>query len=124
MDDILISSNLLEGHLAHLNTFFKITTKNKISIHFQKSNFLCQEVRFLDYELDQYGGSIDPVQVYALNNFVPKRRKDIEKINRLLNWYRNVIPNCSLKVIFLQQKYENQPNSLGHNKFKMAKRNH
>ena len=49
LDDIVIYSNILEEHVEHLQTVFKVLKENEFYVKQEKCSFVKEEVHFLGH---------------------------------------------------------------------------
>ena len=66
-------------HYEHLTTFFKRTEQTRISINFQNSNFMKEQVQYLGYEVSASGIQIDTSLISALDRLQIRKRNDVKK---------------------------------------------
>ena len=105
LDDILVFSNTREEHVARLNTVLKVFKENNIITIPEKCSFLKSEVSYLGRILSERGIEADTSRLPDFSTIKPPRtRKAAQKLLGYINWFRNFIPNLSIKMTGLTQK--------------------
>ncbi|KAG0440724.1 Retrovirus-related Pol polyprotein from transposon [Dictyocoela muelleri] len=105
MDDLLIHSSDEKTHLNDINLVLKILFDSNISVNFDKSVFGKSELIYLGHIIDNEGIKANTIKLKeTIANLRGETRKDVQKINGLLNWFRPFIPILSIKINFLTDK--------------------
>lgn len=96
LDDILIYSETLEEHTAHVKKVLQKLEAAGISLKLEKCAFDQQEVHFLGFIIGVNGISMDPIKVAAIKDWAtPKTVLDIQVFLGLANFYRRFVKNYS-----------------------------
>lgn len=96
LDDILIYSETLEEHTAHVKRVLQKLEAAGISLKLEKCAFDQQEVHFLGFIIGVNGISMDPIKVAAIKDWAtPKSVFDIQVFLGLANFYRRFVKNYS-----------------------------
>ena len=104
LDDILIHSENENEHYNHLKEVFNIIKKNNISINFSKSNFNKDTVKYLGHIITSKGIKPDITRIENFELEIPKKKRDIQKITGLLNWFRPYVPKLSERLSLIYDK--------------------
>ncbi|ORD99557.1 POL3 [Hepatospora eriocheir] len=105
LDDILIASKDLSEHKRHLKTVIEILNKHQVSINYDKSSFLLQEVKYLGQIINGNGIRPDTSRISKLLNYLPANTpKKCQRVIGLLNWFRPYLPNLSQKISEITSK--------------------
>ncbi|KAF9761644.1 Transposon Tf2-9 polyprotein [Nosema granulosis] len=105
VDDILIYSKTPEEHSLHIEKVLQRLHTEGISINFDKSSFMKQEVKYLGKIINSEGIKPDISTIFKIeNDLVPKNRKQLMKILGVLNWFRDHIPALSTRIATLTSK--------------------
>jgi beta-lactamase superfamily II metal-dependent hydrolase len=67
-DDILIFSNCLQDHLAHIEQVLATLKAEQLYINHTKCSFLKKKVYFLRFIISDKGIGVDPAKVQAIQN--------------------------------------------------------
>lgn len=95
-DDILVYSRTVEDHLSHLRILFEILHKHQLYINLGKCSFLTTEIAFLGFYINQFGISIDPSKISAIQKWPkPTSVRDIQCFLGLASFYRKFIKHFS-----------------------------
>jgi hypothetical protein len=73
IDNILIYSGSLEGHVEHLRKVFQRLRENKLYAKFEKCKFGVTEVDFLGHKITQKGLKMDDHKVKAILDWEPPK---------------------------------------------------
>lgn len=96
IDDILIASETLDEHLAHLEIVFKRLKKYGVVINTTKCVFGQAEVKFLGYLVSGNGTSSLPEKVKTIRTYPqPVAVKGLRKFLGMLNFYRRFLPKAT-----------------------------
>jgi len=94
IDDILIYSGSLEGHVEHLEKVFQRLRENKLYAKFKKCKFKVTEVDFLKHKIIQEGLKMDDHKVKAILDWEPpKSVPALRSFLGLASYYRKFIKN-------------------------------
>ncbi|MGL5707545.1 MAG: reverse transcriptase domain-containing protein [Aeromonas sp.] len=104
LDDILIHSENVESHYEHIKTVLEILRKSNISINIEKSKFLQTTVTYLGNIISSEGIKPDISRVSAMQAFIPKNKKGLQRLLGFINWFRPYIQNISNKLITITNK--------------------
>ncbi|KAG0435655.1 Transposon Tf2-9 polyprotein [Dictyocoela muelleri] len=110
LDDILIYSKTKEDHYNTLKTVFEIISKNNISVNFEKSKLVKDNVEFLGHTITKDGiiPNISKLDDIKYDNVKTKRQ--LQRVIGVINWYRPFIKDISSKMhnIYELLKTKNQ----------------
>ena len=97
IDDVLIFSETMEEHLAHLKTVFEKLQNESYHVRLAKCQFIQNEVKFLGHILSNHG--IDPLATRRedLDRFQPPfdTPKMVRSFLGLVMWYKAFVPHIS-----------------------------
>ncbi len=94
IDDILIYSGSLKGHVEHLEKVFQRLRENKLYAKFKKCKFRVTEVDFLKHKIIQEGLKMDDHKVKAILDWEPpKSVPALRSFLGLASYYRKFIKN-------------------------------
>jgi hypothetical protein len=95
-DDILIFSNCLHDHLAHVEQVLTTLQAEQLYINHAKCSFLKKKVYFLGFIISNKGVEVDPAKVQAIQNWpTPRTFSDVRSFYGLATFYRRFIHNFS-----------------------------
>ena len=111
LDDILVFSANMHEHEAHLQEVFQRLHKNGCKINFEKSKFGKNQAKYIGFIIDSNGIRADIERVnYIRTQKSPKTKKELQKLINFINWFRNFIPHCSIKIKPITDKLKNCKN--------------
>ncbi|KAF9760652.1 Transposon Tf2-9 polyprotein [Nosema granulosis] len=111
VDDILIFSPCYESHKTHVIQVLQHLLNEGISINFEKSSFLKNEVKYLGKIINKDGIRADLDSLCGIEKFqTPKNKTHLMKLLGKLNWFREHVPNLSNYLINITAKLK-QTNS-------------
>lgn len=97
LDDILIHSRNIADHHNHLNEVLGILKIKGSFINWKKSYVCKQEVVYLGQVINDVGIKPEICKIKLLENLVPKKLKDLQKILGLINWLDHTFPTYRAK---------------------------
>lgn len=96
LDDWIVVSQDLDEHLSLLSILFEVLSEAKLVVNREKSKFVCKEVKFLGYVLDELGMRPDSEKIRPILDYpVPKDRTQLRQFNGLVNWYHRHLKNIA-----------------------------
>ena len=91
LDDILIFSSGVEGHLEHLRKVFLRLREAKLELKASKCSFFKKNIQYLGHLVS--GDGIEPEKLEAVENMPPpKTPKEIRQFLGLVGYYRKFVP--------------------------------
>jgi hypothetical protein len=114
VDDILIFSPDKESHKDHVLQVVNYLIDNGISINFEKSSFLKEEVTYLGKIINKDGlrselNGLDNIEKLLR----PKSKTELRKLLGKLNWFRDHVPGLSkLLLNITNQLKDSNPNQV------------
>jgi hypothetical protein len=105
LDDILIFSSSIEGHLDSINKILQKLRESNLKIQIDKCNFAQLSTKFLGHVITQGGIKPDPSKVESIKNIpLPKSQKEIRSFLGVTGFYRKFIKDYS-KIAYPLIKY-------------------
>ena len=96
VDDLLITSSNWDDHCERVEQVLKKLSENHITLKLDKSKFIANEVKFLGFNLTEFGISPSQEKVQAIQQFpTPKNRKQLQSFLGICNYYRKFQNNYS-----------------------------
>ena len=96
LDDILIYSNTLEEHTAHITTVLERLRNRQLFAKRSKCAFFCSEVEFLGHHVGRNGLRMVENKVAAVQDWpTPTCQSDVEQFLGLAGYYRPFIQDLS-----------------------------
>ena len=96
VDDILVCSETLEDHVAHLRQVFDRLRQGGLKLKPSKCTFLCDKVVFLGHVISADGISPDPAKTEKVRDFpVPSDVGGVRQFLGLASYYRRFVPSFS-----------------------------
>ncbi|KAI0992503.1 hypothetical protein K3495_g15682, partial [Podosphaera aphanis] len=96
LDDILIYSDTLEEHIAHVNQVLEALRKNRILLKPEKCEFHTQSTTYLGLIIEPGGIRMDSKKVKAVQEWTsPKTVKDVQAFLGFANFYRRFVRGFS-----------------------------
>ena len=81
IDDIVVKSKMVSGHIGDLTNIFKILMGHKLHLNVSKCSFGVGLGNFLGYMVIHRGIEVNPNQVKTINNLQPPwNSKEIQKL--------------------------------------------
>ena len=94
LNDILIVSKTLEGHLQHLQSVLGKLREVGLRLKPKKCCFLREEVHFLGHVISRHGIHPDPAQTEKVKHYpAPTDVTSIRQFLGLASYYRRFVPN-------------------------------
>ena len=95
VDDLLMSANW-DDHCECVEQLLRKLSENHIILKLDKSKFIASEVKFLGFNLTEFGISPSQEKVQAIQQFpTPKNRKQLQSFLGICNYYRKFQTNYS-----------------------------
>ncbi|KAI5153692.1 hypothetical protein ENBRE01_3227, partial [Enteropsectra breve] len=105
LDDTLIFSKNKEEHLQHLKLVFSRLAENHVSVNYEKSHFMQDEVTYLGCIVNAEGIKPDISKISNIQHMHPPSNvKQLLKILGFINWFRPFIQGLSSKIASLCEK--------------------
>lgn len=96
MDDVLVMSNSVEEHIAHLREVFAIFKSANLKIKAKKCSFMLTKVTFLGHVITPEGRQPNPKTVEKIINFkAPTTLKELQSFIGLCSYYRAYVKKFS-----------------------------
>lgn len=96
MDDILILAKTVQHMLELIKEVASRLAKANLSINVAKSRFFAKSIKYLGYNLDAEGMSVDPEKVKVMEEYPkPKNLKELRRFLGLSGYYRRLIKDYS-----------------------------
>lgn len=112
IDDILIYSEDEQSHLDHLEQVFKILDSYNLKISLSKCQFMLPQIDFLGYSISKDGIKPTSSKLTNLNSYpYPNSSQSLRRFLGMINFYHDLIPHYSSKVLPLTEYIRLNPNS-------------
>ncbi|KAL7292652.1 hypothetical protein TKK_0013778 [Trichogramma kaykai] len=96
MDDIIIATPTFAEHKDWVTKVIEKLNEAELTINKEKSEFCCEQVKFLGYIIDREGLRTDPEKVKAvLDCKSPKNIKQLKSFMGMVGWYSRFLPNLA-----------------------------
>lgn len=100
VDDILIFSKNSEEHLEHIKIVFHELDNAGLKVNIKKCQFFKEQVIYLGYQISQMCIDLDPERIKIIQNYNrPNSLKTLRGFLGMLNYFKRLIPDLSLKEI-------------------------
>lgn len=111
LDDLIVASINESEHQKDLENVFRILSKNCLRISIDKCTFYKNSVKFLGYQISEYGVSPPIDRIEAISNFPePKGSHELRRFMGMLNFFRQMIPSFATIAYPLTEMLKNNPN--------------
>ena len=92
LDDEIIITKTFDEHLYSVEIVLRRIVNARLAISFEKSEFCCQQVSYLEYLLDAEGLRSNPEPVAPLLNYpAPTNIKQLRRFLEMVGWYSRFI---------------------------------
>ncbi|CEL60395.1 Transposon Ty3-I Gag-Pol polyprotein OS=Saccharomyces cerevisiae (strain ATCC 204508 / S288c) GN=TY3B-I PE=3 SV=2 [Rhizoctonia solani AG-1 IB] len=92
LDDVVIFSDTLEEHVAHIRTVLKVLKREKLFLSPNKMQFLAEDLHILGHIVDSKGIRMDPHKVDSVSKWKTPESK--EQLASFLGAVGYLAPNC------------------------------
>ena len=100
LDDILIYSDDMEQHSAHVREVLRRLRQHRLYAKADKCNFHSTSVDYLGFILSLTGLTMDPAKIKVIQDWPePRKVKDVQSFLGFANFYRRFIPRYSDIVV-------------------------
>jgi transposase InsO family protein len=109
IDDILIFSKDVESHQRHVCEILGALSDSGMKINKTKCELFLEEVKYLGYNLNKIGISVEPERLESIKNYPkPKNIRKLRGFLGLVNYYKRFIPDMAgqLAPLFAMLKKE------------------
>ncbi|KAL4085230.1 hypothetical protein QTP88_027089 [Uroleucon formosanum] len=97
MDDILISTHIVDENFEILIEVFSIMSQNHLKLRLDKCSFLQEKIQCLGYEVSLNRIQPNPDNINAINNFpTPKNSKEVHSFLGLASYFRRLVKDFSI----------------------------
>lgn len=97
LDDIIIFSEALEGHMCHLQMVLECFRKANLKLNPQKCRFCCSEVEYLGHIVTRSGVKPNVRNLKAVKEFpVPTTLKELRQFLGLESHYRRFVKSFAM----------------------------
>lgn len=97
MDDILVYSNSLTGHLSHLEIVFQVLQAHQLVAKLSKCSFAMQELEYLGHMISKNGVATDPAKTWVMQQWpVPSCVSELRGFLGLIGYYRKFVKHYGL----------------------------
>lgn len=104
LDDLLVVSQSLEEHIAHLLEVASNLRKAGLTINVGKSHFGLSNVKYLGYVVGHGTLSVDPDKVKAVREYpVPKSARHVKIFLGMSGWYQRFLANYACLTFHLTE---------------------
>ena len=109
LDDILIYSNTLDEHLAHIQNVFNRLREHSLRLKLKKCSFLKSETNYLGFVINENGIKPEARKVNVIMSLAPPTTvREVRSLVGMCSYYRRFIPRFSEiaePIIALTRKY-------------------
>ena len=104
IDDIVISTETIEDHIARIREVFECLREAGFKMRAEKSDFMRTETKYLVRVVSAEGIKPDPEAVTKMQEWMPPRNKEeLQSFLGFANYYRDFIPFHAAKVKPMQE---------------------
>ena len=94
MDDLVIFSDNIEDHIAHISKVLSVLMKAGVILNAKKCQFEQNSIKFLGFIVGDGKSMPDPEKIECIRNFPrPCDKKQMRSFLGLVNFYRKFLPN-------------------------------
>ncbi len=94
MDDIIVYSTTVEEHLRALDNVLGKLTEANIKIKVEKCRFFANEVKFLGYQVNKDGMTMDRQRIEAIKAMpMPTSKRQLQAFLGVANYFRVFVPH-------------------------------
>jgi hypothetical protein len=99
IDDAIVKSDSLDGHLANLRLDLERMRQYGLKMNLLKCAFDVSAGKFLRFIIHEHGIEIDPTKIESINKVQsPQCKNDMQKFLGKVNYLRRFISNLSGKI--------------------------
>ena len=85
VDDMVVKSNVVSGHLGDLGGIFDVMKRHKLRLNASKCSFGMGSSKFLGYMITHRGIEVNHDQIKAINDLKPPRNaKEVQKLTGMI----------------------------------------
>lgn len=97
LDDLLIATENMDGHIKILSEVFKIAGKHRLQFRLDKCYFAQTEIKYLGYCISIHGIRPSDENIESVLSYpVPRNVRDVHRFVGLASYFRRFIPSFSL----------------------------
>ena len=104
LDDILIHSPSVEAHKEHLRTVFTKLENENVSVNWEKTRLLQDQVKYLGHLISAAGIKPDISRTEAMKINVPQTKREIMRTLGLLQRFRPYLKDAAELLRFLTER--------------------
>ena len=94
VDDVIISSSSVQDHIAHLKIVINRISEANLTLNSKKCLFGYQKLHVLGHIISNEGIQVDSTKFEDVQNVLrPTSSRDIQAFLRLMNYFRDFLPN-------------------------------
>ena len=85
VDDMVVKSKVVSGHLGDLDGIFDVLRRHKLRLNASKCSFGVGLGKFLGYMVTHRGIKVNPDQIKAINDLKPSQNaKEVQKLTGMI----------------------------------------
>ncbi|KAG0435159.1 Retrovirus-related Pol polyprotein from transposon 17.6, partial [Dictyocoela muelleri] len=109
LDDVLIHSKDIDNHHIHIREVVNRLSIYGMTINIRKCEFFKTKIEYLEHFITPSGyyPNTQKVEIYK-NQILPRTRKQLQRLIGIINWFRPLLSNISIKILFLTDKLKNK----------------